>query len=134
MSNKKSISLRDIPGGKMPCDIIKKTLGIYVEPGDVVLSVAAQKHIIKRHPGELEYILPRLSQVIENPLYIGDDHRNPGKIEFVTPLPARDRFILISVTIEKNSGENNYHVCSAFLISQSKTDKRRNEKILLVAK
>ena len=67
--------------GPLPIDTINCTMGTELEPGDVVFSSAAQVHAARRHPTEYSQCLPHLAKVICNPLYIGDDHKNPGKIE-----------------------------------------------------
>jgi len=62
-------------------------------------------------------------------MYMGDDFRNPGKIEFVRRIPGGTKSALIALTVEKGA-DGFYHVCSAYLISQSDVDKKRDKKIL----
>jgi hypothetical protein len=116
--------------GNFPDDIVYKTLGIEAEPGPVIFSVPAQDHANKNHPGDAELIVPHLSQVIEDPTYVGDDYRNPGKIELVRMIPGTGgKSALIAVTVEQD--ENGlYNVCSSYLITQSEVDKKRSKGIL----
>lgn len=116
--------------GDFPDDIVYKTLQIEAEPGEVVFSVAAQMHANRRHPQDAAVIIPHLSQVIQDPAYVGDDFRNPGKIELVRMIPNTDnRFALVAVTVERDAA-GVYHVCSSYLISQSEVDKKRSKGIL----
>jgi hypothetical protein len=120
--------------GNFPDNIVNKTLGIDVEPGEVVFSVPAQNHANRRHPGDAALIIPHLSQVIEDPMYIGDDFNNPGKIELVRKIPdSGGRSALIAVTLEMD-GRGFYNICSSYLITQSEVDKKRNKGILKNAK
>lgn len=126
----KKSKLNDIVAGQLPDEMLYRTLEIKADPGEVRLTRAAQSHIQSRHPGELEKILPRLSQLVENPLYMGDDHRNPGKIELVGRVPQHSGAVLVAILLDRNEGEDFYHICSAYFISQAEVDKRRDQKIL----
>lgn len=113
-----------------PDELVYRTLEIEVDPGEVVFSVPAQKHAHRRHPEDAPLIVPHLSQVIEDPMYIGDDLRNPGKIELVRAITGSGgRFALIAITVERDKS-GVYHVCSSYLISQSEVDKKRQKGIL----
>lgn len=85
----------------MPIDTINKTIGTELEPGDVVFSRAAQVHAARRHPIEYPQCLPHLAKVICDPLYIGDDHQNPGK-ELIGRIPAVNSFVLVAVEVIKD--------------------------------
>jgi len=100
-----------------------------VEPGEVIFSVPAQNHANKNHPGHAELIIPHLSQVIENPMYVGDDFNNVGKIELVRMIPGSGgKSALVAVTVKMDKGY--YNICSSYLITQSEVDKKRNKRIL----
>lgn len=63
-------------------------------------------------------------------MYVGDDFRNPGKIELVKGMPGSGgRFALIAITVEMDK-DGRYHICSSYLISQSEVDKKREKRIL----
>jgi hypothetical protein len=118
--------------GNFPDNIVHKTLGIEVEPGEVIFSVPAQNHANRNHPGDAALIIPHLSQVIEDPMYVGDDFNNVGKIELVRMIPnsvGQSAFALVAVTVEMDS-KGFYNICSSYLITQSEVDKKRNKGIL----
>lgn len=126
--------LYNLLAGKMPDDAVFETLGIELEPGDVKFSAAAQKHALKGHPNDVPLIVPHLSELIENPTYMGDDFRNPGRIEFVSRIRGVEGAALIALTVEKNERDGFYHVCSSYLITQSELDKKRDKGILRIVK
>jgi hypothetical protein len=110
--------------GNFPDNIVHKTLGIEVEPGEVIFSVPAQNHANRNHPGDAALIIPHLSQVIEDPMYVGDDFNNVGKIELVRMIPnSGGQSALIAVTVEMDD-KGFYNICSSYLI------KKRNKGIL----
>lgn len=114
----------------MPDDAVYKTLQIELDPGDVKFSAPAQRHAYKGHPEDVPLIIPHLSQVISDPMYMGDDFKNPGKIEFVRMIPGTGKSALIAITIQMNDDDGYYHVCSSYLITQSEVDKKRDKGIL----
>ena len=63
-----------------PVEIIYKTLGIEMDSGRVKFSAPAQKHAFDMHPNDFPMIVPHLVQLLTNPLYLGDDFRNPGRL------------------------------------------------------
>lgn len=130
----KKNKLFDIYPGAMPDEVIYRTIELEIEPGDVKFSAAAQKHAVRRHPADLPKIVPHLSQIIGSPTYIGDDHRNPGKIEFVGRIPGVDGAALIALTVEKDETDGFYHVCSSYFITQSELDKKRDKGILRIVR
>lgn len=64
--------------GPLPVAKINAVLETELVAGDVVFSVGAQVHAERRHPKEFLLCLPYLSGIVTDPLYIGDDHKNPG--------------------------------------------------------
>jgi hypothetical protein len=126
--------LFDIFPGQMPDDDIYRTLGIELEPGAVKFSAPAQKHARANHPSDVPRIIPHLSQLLCSPTYLGDDFRNPGKIEIVGRLPGQDGAALIALTVKKNERDGYYHVCSSYIISQSELDKKRDKGVLKIVK
>ena len=130
MSKRKGPSLYKLYPGEFPDEIDYKTLQIEADPGNVVFSVPAQNHANKGHPGDAALIIPHLAQVITDPMYVGDDTKNPGKIELVRMIPgAGGKSALVAVTVEQdNKGE--YNICSSYLITQSEVDKKRAKGVL----
>ncbi|WP_417278504.1 hypothetical protein [Celeribacter sp.] len=111
-----------------------RTLKIEIDPGEVKFSSQAQRHAKQNHPEDVPKIIPHLSQIISNPHYIGDDFKNPGKIEFVSRIPGEQSAALIALTIEKNEKDGYYHICSSYFITQSELDKKREKGILKITK
>lgn len=119
--------------GLAPIAAIKQTLGLEIDPLPVRFSVAAQKHAYKRHKNDFPVIEPHLKRLVSSPMYIGDDLKNPGKIELVGRIPRVDGAALVAITIE-HSADERYHVCSCYLISQSELDKKKASQILKAVK
>ena len=119
--------------GSLPVEDISRTLGIELDPGEVVFTVPAQKHAIGRHPQDVPVITPHLSGIIESPMYMGDDLKNPGKIEFVSKIRGHSGGALVAIAIETNA-DGRYHICSAYLISDSELDRKKSKQILKFVK
>ena len=130
----KKNKLFDILAGPVPDDAIYRTLGIEIDPGDVKFSARAQQHAHRRHPQDVPLIIPHLSQIISDPGYMGDDFRNPGKIELVRRIDGGSSVALIALRIEKNETDGHYHVLSSYFISQSELDKKREKGVLKIVK
>lgn len=124
--------LFDLFPGKMPDDAIYRVLGIELEAGEVKFSAPAQKHALRRHPADLPRIVPHLAQIIASPTYLGDDFRNPGKIELVGRIPGAAGAALIALTVEKDETDGYYHVCSSYFITQAELDRKRGKGILKI--
>jgi hypothetical protein len=132
MSKRRGSRLVDLALGPIPADVINLTLGLELDPGPVILSRGAQKHALSSHPAEYPLCLPHVAAVIANPLYLGDDFRNGGKIEMIGRVPALGSFLLVAVTIEQDSA-GRYSVCSFYPISEKKIQPRRERGYLRVA-
>lgn len=124
----------DIFPGDAPVVIINRTLELEMEIGPVKFSVPAQRHAYKGHPTDVPVIVPHLSQILTNPLYLGNDLKNSGKIELVGRILGHQGGALVSLTVEMNENDGHYHVCSTYLISQSELDKKRSRGILKIAR
>ncbi|MCM1298108.1 MAG: PBECR2 nuclease fold domain-containing protein [Firmicutes bacterium] len=75
-------------------------------------------HIQKRHPDCLQY-LDYISDIIENPDYIGINPSEPNSIELIK------RFDLdIQIAIKLNADNDYYYVASLYNISPSKIQNR----------
>jgi hypothetical protein len=88
--------------GDLPVGCINRTLQMELEAGKVVVTSAAQKHVQSHHPKDYSLLLPHIATVVLDPLYIGDDLRNPGKIELIKSVPGLDQFALVAVAIERD--------------------------------
>ena len=117
---------QDLLFGPLPVDLINKTLGLELEPGEVVLSRGAQFHAHKRHPDVYNQCLPHVAQVVVSPLYLGDDFRNENSIEMVCRIPAMGAGLLVAISVELTN-DGYYHVKSFYPVSEIKIENRRNK-------
>ena len=124
--------IQDLILGPLPVSMVNRLFGLELLPGKVFLSRAAQIHASRRHPHDYESCLPHISRIIAEPLYIGDDFKNKGKIELIGRA-ITDRFtILIAVKIEPETN-GHYHVVSFYPIAERKVENRRAKGYLKVA-
>ena len=118
--------------GPLPVDLINRATGLELEPGNAFLSINAQKHAAKRHPLDYSRGLPHVAAVIANPMYLGDDFNNRGKIELVARIAALGSALLVAVEITTDH-HGRYNVTSFYPIAQWKIDSRRYKGHLLIA-
>lgn len=121
---KKPSSPPSLDYGPLPVQSINKALGLELEPGSVRMSGNAQRHANTRHPKDFARLFPLVQSVVSNPLYIGDDGRNAGKIELVGRIPHLNERLLIAVQVTMDS-EGNYPIVSFYPISETKIANRR---------
>ncbi len=119
--------------GPLPVDLINRTTGLELETGNVFFSINAQKHSAKRHPLEYSKALPHVAAVIADPMYLGDDFKNPGKIELVSHVAALGNALLVAVEVTIDH-DGHYNVTSFYPISQKKIDNRREKGRLVIVK
>lgn len=115
--------------GPLPSEKINKTLGLELEAGEVVFSVAAQLHSSKRHGNEYAKSLPFVGPIVSNPLYVGDDLNNPEKIELVGRVPSLGTAVLVALNLTLDA-HGRYHVASVYPISLKKVEGRRQKGFL----
>ena len=127
-----SSHLIDLVLGPCPVEIINSTLGLEIVSGRVVLSRAAQAHAMRRHPEDYSVCLPLLSGIIAQPLYVGDDFKNPGKIEIIGFSSQTQTYILIALSTSVGH-DGNFHVASFYPISSMKIQQRREKGFLRMA-
>ncbi len=70
--------------------------------------------------------------MICDPLYIGDDHENPGKIELIGRIPTVNSFVLVAIEVTKDK-HGRYSVRSFYTVSKEKVDGRRQRGFLKIA-
>ena len=97
--------------GPLPVDLINRTTGLELEAGNAFFSINAQKHAAKRHPLEYSKALPHVAAVIADPMYLGDDFKNHGKIELVARVAALGNALLVAVEVTKDDN-GRYNVTS----------------------
>lgn len=95
----------EISGANLPCIDILKSVGFY-------------KHVLKSHAEYIGYI-EFISEIIENPDYIGVNPKVPNSIELVK---LYDEHILISIELDKD--ENYLFVSSLYNIEAPKLQRR----------
>lgn len=119
--------------GDLPVAQINTTLTMELEAGGVVMSGRAQLHAAKNHKDDYSRCLPHIAAIVTNPLYIGDDFKNPGKIEMISRVPAIGSAILVAVNIQRDrSGD--YNVSSFYPIDEKKVGSRLDKGFLKIAK
>lgn len=119
--------------GPLPVEMVFRTLQLDLDAGEVVFSGAAQIHASNRHPEDYAACLPYAGAIVTNPLYIGEDAKNPGKIEFIARPATYAQGILVAVVIEPD-GNGNYHVASIYPLGAKKIENRRRSGYLKPAK
>lgn len=122
----------DLILGVLPVAVVNRTIGTELEPGQVVFSRAGQQHAAKRHPEEYPLCLPHLASIIADPFYIGDDLRNPGKIELIGRIAAAGSMVLIAIDIERDA-DGRYRIASFYRVTDEKMRKRREKGFLKIA-
>ena len=133
MALPKTTFLVDFMLGPLPVDSINRTLGHDLSPGDVIFTVAAQRHVLRNHPEDYPRCLPHVRNVVQHPHYLGDDLKNPGKIEMVSRVPALGTGLLVALVIEPDA-HGRYGVSSCYPISEKKIENRRQKGFLIISK
>lgn len=115
----------------MPTDMLWRTLELELEEGEIVFTRGAQRHAYDRHPDDFALAFEHFQQIVTNPLYVGDDLNNVGKIEFVGRVPVEGGLvhILVAVTVELDR-QGRYHVVSFYRVSDAKVQGRRKKGFL----
>jgi len=109
--------------GPLPVDTINLTLDRELDPGDVILTPIIQAHVQRRHPDEYARCLPYVGSVVTNPLYIGDDFANEGKIELIARIASLGSGLLVAVSVALNI-RGRYEVRSFYPVSEKKIENR----------
>ncbi|OAI30226.1 hypothetical protein A1351_09465 [Methylosinus sp. R-45379] len=110
----------------MPVKIINRVLELELEPGVVILSRGAQRHAFRQHGEDYAKCQPHVSSIVAEPLYIGDDFKNHGKIELVGRVIAAEIIVLVAVNIERDR-HGRYHIASFYPISEEKVQNRKRK-------
>ncbi len=92
---------------------------------DIYMSDGLYKHILKRHPSCISY-LNNVSDIVDQPDYIGINPKESNSIEFVK---CYSENILVAVKLDVR---NNYlYIASVYTITDSKLQRRINSKRLI---
>jgi len=98
--------------------------------GEVIFSVGAQVHEERRvQPSSCFACL--IAGIIATPLFIGDDHKNPG-IELISRVAAANAMVLVAINLEPD-GAGRYHILSLYTVKAEKIENRRQKGFLKVA-
>ena len=93
-------------------------LNIHLPQYDIFVSDGLTVHIEARHPDCISY-LTRITEIIEQPDYVGKNPAEPDSIELVKVF---DRNIQIGIKLDMSS--NYLYVATLFDIKQSKIERR----------
>ncbi len=110
--------------GPLPVQAINAALGFELDPGDVIMSIGAQRHVQKQRPDEFSRCFPHVASVVTSPLYVRDDFKNDGKIELVSKPVGFPDWLLVAVSLQI-AEDGFYHVASFYPISAKKLEKRK---------
>jgi hypothetical protein len=114
---------------------INAALDLELDPGDVVMSVRAQRHVQYKRPVEFAKCFPHLASVVLTPLYVRDDFKNDGKIEMVGRPDGFPDWLLVAVEIAVDK-DGRYNVASFYPLSEAKVEKRKESghyrRVLLI--
>jgi hypothetical protein len=124
--------LVDLILGPLPADVINATIDTELDLGEVILTRGSQAHAAKSHPKEYAVCLPHVASIVTAPLFVGDDTRNPGKIELIGRVAAINSFMLVAVIMEKIDGY--YRVASFYPVSEVKIQNRKEKGTIRIAR
>ena len=119
--------------GPLPVDVINKTLNLELDPGEAILTPSHQVHAARRHPEDYARCQPHVAAILANPLWIGDDFKNEGKIELVGRVAAIGGPLLVAVKIAVNAN-GCYEVASFYPVAETTVESRRAKGYLRLAK
>ncbi|WP_431857972.1 hypothetical protein [Azospirillum sp.] len=122
-SKKPSLDTETLLLGPLPTDAINWALDLDLEPGVTVLTAIISKHVRRRHPDDHARCLPHVASVVAAPLYVGDDFRNPGKIELIGRVSALGSALLVAVEMTRNE-RGEYEVRSFYPVKDGKVQHR----------
>ena len=114
---------------------MNSALGTELDPGEVLVSPGAHRHIALDHPADYPFIMAVLPEIVASPLYIGQDPKHGENFYVVRPMPAGapNPHALVSIGLEPD-GAGSYRVKTAYTISQETVTARRAARRLHIAK
>ena len=110
--------------GPLPCEGINGALKLELDPGDVVMSIRAQKHVQRKRPVDFARCFPHVASIISTPLYVRDNFKNEGAIELVGKSDGLPDWLLVAVEISLDE-DGRYNVSSFYPISDKKVENRK---------
>lgn len=127
----KKNDLKPLLLGSLPVASLKRA-GIDAKEGDVVFSIAAQKHAISRHAEEFDICQPYLEAAVKSPTHIGQapEHKDVG-FELIYEHKTESVIVLVAVHLEPKK-DGTYIVKSAYPINRDKLERRVRKKFVKV--
>lgn len=101
-------------------DDFNKLLNTNLPLCEIYQSEGLYKHILKRHPNCVQYI-KNISDIINNPDYIGKNPKEPNSLELVKCYSDN-----ILITIKFDIKENHMYIATLYELSSSKLARRIN--------
>jgi hypothetical protein len=119
--------------GPLPVETLK-AFGIKAAPGEVVFTVAAQKHAIKGHAEEFALCLRYIDRAVQSPTHVGQapQHKDVG-VELIYEHVVDKVIILVAVHLEQTK-DGNYIVKSTYPIARDKLERRIRKKFIVATK
>lgn len=98
--------------------------GISVLPGQVMFSIAAQKHTMKEHPADYDKCLSLMALAVKSPTHVGrsPDHKDDG-FELIYEAATEDYIMLVALKLEQRE-DGTFAVSSAYPINRDKLERR----------
>lgn len=124
MSKPRKLKLAPYLFGPLPVEGINDALALELDPGDVVMSIRAQKHAQSHHPHDYARCFPHVASIVTGPLYVRDDFRNADKIEMVGKAVGLPDWLLVAVEITMDD-DGRYNVTSFYPLSAKKVENRK---------
>lgn len=101
-------------------DDFNKLLNTNLPLCEIYQSEGLYKHILKRHPNCVQYI-KNISDIINNPDYIGKNPKEPNSLELVKCYSDN-----ILIAIKFDIKENHMYIATLYELSSSKLARRIN--------
>lgn len=99
-------------------EIFNKKLHIDLPCLKIYQSKGLEKHIQKRHPSCIQY-MNNISDIINNPDYIGMNPKEPNSIELI-----KNYGLDIQIAVKLNTDNDYYYVASLYNVSSAKMKNR----------
>lgn len=110
--------------GPLPCEILKRCLGLTLADGEVYFSIPAQRHAFDSHPDTYLSTAPFISAAVELPTHVGQapQHKRSG-FELIKEVPHEQLIMLMAVHLTPTN-QGVYYVKSVYPIDHNKLSRR----------
>lgn len=129
--------------GPFPHELVNRTLGTELEPGNVFCSVPAQKHMFDKHPADFSMVTANLPAIIQEPTYIGQAPHQARNLEFIKRIAVQEqdadeqvlrRYVALAAVGLAPDEQGDYRIRSGYLIDEEDVTLWRAKGNLLVPK